>query len=197
MIALLRGRVTEIRLTSIIVDVSGVGYEVKVAPDIASGTEVGREIEIATSLVVREDSWTLYGFRSSDARSLFEELQSVTGVGPKVAHSLLAFFRPDELRMTIGDGDLAALEKVPGIGKKVASRIVLELKDKYGGGSRKNSARSGKWRENLSQALVGLGYSQREADSAIDAAITDDMNPSEEDLAELLKRTLTKAKSGR
>ena len=197
MISFLRGRVIEAHLTSLVVDVNGLGYEVVVAPEIANGATKNAEIELFTALVVREDSWTLYGFRSSDARSLFEELQSVTGVGPKVAHSLLAFFRPDELRMTISDGNLAALEKVPGIGKKVASRIVLELKDKYGGGSRKNSARSGKWRENLSQALVGLGYSQREADSAIDAAITDDMNPSEEDLAELLKRTLTKAKSGR
>ena len=197
MISSLRGRVSELRLTSILIDVGGVGYEVRVAPDIATALSVGDELEIATSLVVREDSWTLYGFRSSDARSLFEELQSVSGVGPKVAHSLLAFYRPEELRITIGEGDLSSLEKVPGIGKKVASRIVLELKERYGGQIRKQSMHGGKWRESLTQALIGLGYSQREAEKAIDAAIVDESEPSQIDLAELLKRTLTKTKSAR
>lgn len=197
MISSLRGRVSELRLTSILIDVGGVGYEVRVAPDIATALSVGDELEIATSLVVREDSWTLYGFRSSDARSLFEELQSVSGVGPKVAHSLLAFYRPEELRITIGEGDLNSLEKVPGIGKKVASRIVLELKERYGSQIRKQSVHGGKWRESLTQALIGLGYSQREAEKAIDAAIIDESEPSQIDLAELLKRTLTKTKSAR
>lgn len=197
MISSLRGRISEIRLTSIVLDVNGVGYEIKVAPDIAAALSTGNDLEIATSLVVREDSWTLYGFKSAAGRLLFDELQSVTGVGPKVAHSLLSFFSPEELRQVIGDGDLKTLEKVPGIGKKVASRIVLELKDRYGEGNRRAIPQSGKWRENLLQALIGLGYSQREADSAIDAAITEDLDPSNADIGELLKRTLAKARSSR
>jgi Holliday junction DNA helicase RuvA len=197
MISSLRGRISEIRLTSIVLDVNGVGYEIKVAPDIAATLSTGNDLEIATSLVVREDSWTLYGFKSAAGRLLFDELQSVTGVGPKVAHSLLSFFSPEELRQVIGDGDLKTLEKVPGIGKKVASRIVLELKDRYGEGNRRAIRQSGKWRENLLQALIGLGYSQREADNAIDAAIAEDLDPNNTDIGELLKRTLAKARSSR
>ncbi|MFM8752376.1 MAG: Holliday junction branch migration protein RuvA, partial [Actinomycetota bacterium] len=140
MIAQLAGSILDIRLNRITVSVSGVGYEVIVAPELATEVRVGDSITLHTSLVVREDSWTLYGFQSTDAKLLFEELQSVTGIGPKVASALLAVYSPEELRTAIASQDNAALERVPGIGKKVASRIILELKDKFGGGFRSKSS---------------------------------------------------------
>ena len=121
MIAQLTGSVIDVRLNRLVVNVSGLGYEVIVAPELASETKIGDLLTLHTSLVVREDAWTLYGFSSTDAKTLFEELQSVTGIGPKVASALLAVYSPEELKSAIASQDNAALERVPGIGKKVAS----------------------------------------------------------------------------
>lgn len=196
MISFIRGRVIEVRLTSLVVDLNGIGYEVTVAPEIASAALPASEIELFTSLVVREDSWTLYGFRNSDARTLFEELQSVTGVGPRVAHSLLSFFRPEELRIAIASEDSASLEKVPGIGKKVASRMILELKDRFRDSRANLKSATGAWRENLTRALTGLGYSAREAERAIESVVSDlGSDPGESDISELLRLALARAKA--
>lgn len=195
MISFLRGRVIETHLTSLVVDVNGLGYEVTVAPEIASSATKNLEIELFTALVVREDAWTLFGFRNSDARNLFHELQSVTGVGPKVAHSLLSFFRPDELRIVIGDGSAKSLEQVPGIGKKVASRIILELKDRYPNAAHGRRGSTGKWREDLLQALIGLGYSSRQAEAAVDAMLGElEVEPASLEIAELLRLTLVQTR---
>lgn len=195
MIAQLKGQIIDVRLNRIVVDVSGVGYEIIVAPELASNTRIGELLTLHTSLVVREDSWTLYGFEKVEAKTLFEELQSVTGIGPKVASALLAVYSPEELRNAIATQDNAALERVPGIGKKVASRIILELKDKFGGGFRSKGSLSGPWRTQVIGALTGLGYSAKEAESALDDVLSEfGRTPTEKDLPEMLKLALARSR---
>ncbi|CAB4560871.1 MAG: Holliday junction branch migration protein RuvA [Actinobacteria bacterium] len=143
--------------------VSGLGIEVH-APrvDLEQATEQAR-IDLFTDFVIREDAMTLYGFATSARRSLFRLLQTVTGVGPKVALTILATTETDDLMEAIVDGDLAYLERIPGIGKKVASRISLELREKMSlpkGGS-KSSVRN-----DVVSALINLGYGEREASAA-------------------------------
>ena len=194
MIARISGELLEVRLTSLVIEAGGLGYEVLVAPDIAASLQVGERIELFTSQVIREDSSTLFGFRNTQARELFNQVQTVSGVGPKVAHSLLSSFTLDDLRIAIGSGDLKSLEKVPGIGKKVASRIVLELQDKFGNQMQQRELIGGKWRASLRDALTSLGYSTREADSAIDKTLESVEKPDQMDLSELLKISLSQAK---
>ena len=195
MIAQLRGSVLEVRLNLITLDVNGVGYEVIVAPDLAANLRMGESISLHTSLVVREDSWTLYGFESNESKTLFEQLQSVTGIGPKVASALLSVYGPNDLRAAIANQDNAALEKVPGIGKKVASRIILELKDKFGGSYKSKSSLSGPWRSQVLGALTGLGYSAKEAELALDSAVESfGKAPNESDLPEILKLALAQSR---
>lgn len=197
MIAHISGRVLEARLTSLIVNVSGIGYEVNVAPEIASASSKGEEVELFTSLVVREDSWKLYGYRSANARDLFEELQSVSGIGPKVAHSLLTVFAPDELIGIIGVGDQSSLERVPGIGKKVASRLILELRDRYKTG-KSQTAKTGRWRDSLLEALTSLGYSVKDAERSVDQTVKElDVDPSTIEISELLRRTLANTRNSK
>jgi Holliday junction DNA helicase RuvA len=193
-IARISGALLEVRLTSLVIEAGGLGYEVIVAPDIAASLQVGERIELFTSQVIREDSSTLFGFRNTQARELFNQVQTVSGVGPKVAHSLLSSFTPDDLRIAIGSGDLKSLEKVPGIGKKVASRIVLELQDKFGNQMQQRELIGGKWRASLRDALTSLGYSTREADSAIDKTLENIEKPDQMELSELLKISLSQAK---
>ena len=195
MISHLSGSILDVRLNQLVIDVAGIGYQVTVAPELAADSRVGQSISLHTSLVVREDSWTLFGFRNADAKNLFEQLQSVTGIGPKVASALLAVYQPEELRSAIAAQDNAALERVPGIGKKVASRIILELKDKFGGGYRSKSSLSGPWRTQVIGALTGLGYSAKEAESALDDVLSDfGRTPSEADLPEMLKLALAQSR---
>ena len=195
MISHLSGFIIDVRLNQLVIDVSGIGYQVTVAPELAAESRVGEKISLHTSLVVREDSWTLYGFSNADAKSLFEQLQSVTGIGPKVASALLAVYGPEELRTAIASQDNAALERVPGIGKKVASRIILELKEKFGGGYRSKSVLSGPWRTQVIGALTGLGYSSKEAESALDDVLSDfGRAPTEADLPEMLKLALAQSR---
>jgi len=195
MIAHLSGSILDVRLNQLVIDVGGIGYQVTVAPELASDSRVGQSISLHTSLVVREDSWTLFGFSNADAKNLFEQLQSVTGIGPKVASALLAVYQPEELRSAIATQDNAALERVPGIGKKVASRIILELKDKFGGGYRSKSSLSGPWRTQVIGALTGLGYSAKEAESALDDVLSDfGRTPTEADLPEMLKLALAQSR---
>ena len=194
MIARISGELLEVRLTSLVIEAGGLGYEVLVAPDIAASLQVGERIELFTSQVIREDSSTLFGFRNTQARELFNQVQTVSGVGPKVAHSLLSSFTPDDLRIAIGSGDLKSLEKVPGIGKKVASRIVLELQDKFGNQMQQRELIGGKWRASLRDALTSLGYSTREADNAIDKTLENVEKPDQMELSELLKISLSQAK---
>jgi Holliday junction DNA helicase RuvA len=195
MIAHVTGSILDVRLNQLVVEVSGLGYQITVAPELAAESRVGQSISLHTSLVVREDSWTLFGFSNVDAKNLFEQLQSVTGIGPKVASAILAVYQPEELRNAIATQDHAALERVPGIGKKVASRIILELKDKFGGGYRSKSSLSGPWRTQVIGALTGLGYSAKEAESALDDVLSDfGRTPTQADLPQMLKLALAQSR---
>lgn len=182
MIASVRGRVTAVGPSTAVVDVGGVGMQVQCAPATLAGLRLGEVATVATSLVVREDSLTLFGFADEDERSVFELLQTASGVGPKLAQAMLAVHPPDVLRNALATEDLAVLTQVPGVGRKGAQRIVLELKDRLGSvstgpgsstGSPASSApagdRSAGWREQVHGGLVGLGWSGRDADEAVEA----------------------------
>lgn len=148
------------------VSVSGIGFEVLTTKSDLEGTSREDEVDFFTDFVVREDSMTLYGFLSSARRSLFRSLQKVTGVGPKLALTILSSTDADDLVGAIIDGDLAYLERIPGIGKKVASRISLELREKMALSASNSGPRSSHLRSDVISALVNLGYSEREASSA-------------------------------
>ncbi|MET8009657.1 Holliday junction branch migration protein RuvA [Streptomyces sp. NPDC005271] len=176
MIAFVSGPVAALGPDTAVVEVGGVGMAVKCAPATLSGLRVGRQARLATSLVVREDSLTLYGFADDDERQVFELLQTASGVGPRLAQAMLAVHSPDALRLAVSTGDEKALTAVPGIGKKGAQRLLLELKDRLGGpvGATVPGARSAAavgWSDQLHTALVGLGYATREAEEAV-AAVT-------------------------
>ncbi len=174
MIASVRGSVQHVGLDRVVVEVGGVGMLLHTTPATASSLHRGREATLSTTLVVREDSLTLYGFPSEDERDIFEQVQTVSGVGPRLALAMLSVLAPDRLRAAVGAADIATLTKVPGIGKKGAERIVLELRDKIGlvaagaGSTSAAAAPAGAvWREQVSEALVGLGYSAKQADDAV------------------------------
>ncbi|WP_109471238.1 Holliday junction branch migration protein RuvA [Ornithinimicrobium cavernae] len=176
MIASVRGPVLHVGLEHVVVEVGGVGLHVHTTPATAAGCTTGREVTLATTLVVREESLTLYGFDGSEARGLFEQVQTVSGVGPRLALAMLSVHSPDGVRQAIAGGDLAALTKVPGIGKKGAERIVLELKDKILamgvepslGGPTTPSTGADPVGAQVHEALVGLGWSSKQADDAIE-----------------------------
>lgn len=174
MIASVRGRVAAVGPDSAVVEVGGVGLSVVCTPGTLANLRVGEETRLATSLVVREDSLTLYGFADDDARSLFELLQTASGVGPRLAQAVLAVHPPDVVRKAIATGDLATLTRVPGIGKKGAERLVLELRDRIGSvvssatGESMSLPVSGiSWADQVRQALVGLGWTAGQADQAV------------------------------
>ncbi len=174
MIAFVRGRVADLTLNAAVVDVAGVGYHVFCTPGTIAGLRLGEEAQLATSMVVREDSQTLYGFADVDERDMFELVQTASGVGPKVAQAMLAVLSPDRIRQAIGSADHAALTTVPGIGRKGAERIVVELKDRVGApaASVVSTGRTG-WRDQVRDALQGLGWSVRDADRAVDTVAAD------------------------
>ena len=177
MIASLSGRVTATGPDSAVVEVGGVGLLVSCTPATLATLRLGERATLATSLVVREDSLTLYGFADEDERLVFELVQTVTGIGPRLAQSMLAVHAPDQLRRAVMTDDLVALTKVPGVGRKGAQRIVLELKDRLGpprgtsaaaGPGRVASAAGGEgWQGQVHAALLGLGWTVRDADEAV------------------------------
>ncbi|MBT2876512.1 Holliday junction branch migration protein RuvA [Streptomyces sp. McG6] len=172
MIASVSGTVAALAPDSAVVEVGGIGMAVQCTPDTLSGLRVGEQARLATSLVVREDSLTLYGFADDDERQTFELLQTASGVGPRLAQAMLAVHHPDALRRAVATGDEKALTAVPGIGKKGAQKLLLELKDRLGAPrGATQAARPAPWSEQLHTALVGLGYAPREADDAV-AAVT-------------------------
>jgi holliday junction DNA helicase RuvA len=174
LIASVRGLVLSAGLDSAVIEVGGVGLLLHTTAATAASLRPGAEAALATTLVVREESLTLYGFADQDERTVFSLVQTVSGVGPRLALAMLAIHAPDGLRRAIGSGDLAALMKVPGIGKKGAERIILELRDKIGvpSGATSPGVRVPAVDEATAQvrdALVGLGWSSRQADDAVEA----------------------------
>ncbi len=172
MIASLRGTVTEIGPDSAVLEVGGLGLRVQCAPDTLAGLTVGRSATVPTALVVREDSLTLFGFADTDERVVFDLLQTATGVGPRLAQAVLAVLRPDDVRRAVLAEDLVTLTKVPGIGRKVGQRLVLELGDRLGppvGGAVAGPLLAGPaWRGPVHAGLVNLGWSAREIDQVLD-----------------------------
>lgn len=173
MIASVRGTVLRAGLDSVVVEVGGVGMLVHTTPRTAAGMRTGQSASLATSLVVREESLTLFGFADEDERSLFETVQTVSGVGPRLALAMLAVHSPAAVRAAVTTGDLVALTKVPGIGRKGAERIVLELRDRIGVPSEPVSVgdrpATAAWQAQVREALVGLGWTARQADDAVEA----------------------------
>ena len=196
MIAFVRGRVAALTLNAAVVDVGGVGYHVFCTPSTLAGLRLGAETQLATSMVVREDSTTLYGFADVDERDMFELVQTASGVGPKVAQAMLAVLPPDRLRQAISGADHAALTAVPGIGRKGAERIVVELKDRVGSPVTAVVSGGTGWRDQVRDALQGLGWSVRDADRAVDTVSAEAGPEAEPDVPTLLRaalRTLSKA----
>ena len=169
MISLLTGTVRSIATDRLIVEVGGFGVSVLVNPQTSAQVTLGSQVQLFTSLVVREDSLTLFGFINDESRSLFELVQTVSGIGPKVALSILGALTPEDLGRAISQEDIGAIEKVPGIGRKGAQRLILELKSKisdFGQGSYTRSHQP-VWREQLTSALISLGFSAKDSDDAM------------------------------
>ncbi|MEO7058172.1 MAG: Holliday junction branch migration protein RuvA [Lapillicoccus sp.] len=171
MIASLRGTVVRAGLDSVVVEVGGVGLLVHTTPATAASLRTGVSVSLATTLVVREDSLTLYGFADDDERSLFEIVQTVSGVGPRLALAMLSVHTPAVVRSAVAGGDLVTLTKVPGIGRKGAERIVLELRDRIGasvGPVVSGQPATAAWQGQVRDALVGLGWTAKQADDAVE-----------------------------
>lgn len=189
MISQLTGTIVTTNLDGVVIDVNGVGMSVLCAPSTIAELRLNAKTTLQTALVVREDALTLYGFRDSDERTIWQLLQTVSGIGPKVALAFLAVLAPDEIRAAIADADLATLTTVPGVGKKTGERIVVELKDRVGVVSAAAAVGTANWKNQVQEALVGLGWSLKEADKAISAVAADD-SIAKEDVPALLRRAL-------
>jgi Holliday junction DNA helicase RuvA len=203
MIAFVTGTVAATTLTSVVLEVGGVGLELQCTPHTLATLQRGRTSTLPTSMVVREDSLTLFGFVDEDEKSLFELLLTASGVGPKLAQAMLAVLTPDELRRAVSTEDVKTLTAVPGIGQKGAQRIILELKDRIAavpsvmGGAQRPALRPAEaWREQVQAGLIGLGWTTKEADQAVERVAPDAAQVDEPDVAALLRlalRTLSKA----
>jgi Holliday junction DNA helicase RuvA len=172
MISSVQGRVAAVSADTAVIEVGGVGLAVQCTPTTAGSLRVGQSTQLATSLVVREDSLTLYGFADDDERQVFDLVQTVSGVGPRIAQAVLAVHSPGAFRAIVATEDLAALSTVPGIGRKGAQRIVLELKDKLGPVGDLGHRGTGlpgrpQWQADVHAALIALGWNVKEADDAV------------------------------
>lgn len=177
MIASVRGEVLDIALDHVVIEAAGVGYKVMATPSTLATLRRGSEARLITAMIVREDSMTLYGFTDAEARNLFSTLLSVSGVGPKIALATLAVYDAQTLRQALAEGDVIALTRVPGIGKRGAERIVLELRDKIGPvatGGGFAAATGHAVRGPVVEALVGLGFAAKQAEDATDKVLADD-----------------------
>ena len=181
MIASVRGEVLEVALDHAVIEAAGVGYRVNATPSTLATLRSGSETRLITAMIVREDSMTLYGFCDAETRDLFQTLLSVSGVGPRLAMATLAVHDATALRQALADGDVTALTRVPGIGKRSAERMVLELRDKVGlvAGSGAAPALNGHAvRGPVVEALVGLGFAVKQAEEATDKVLAADRDAS-------------------
>jgi Holliday junction DNA helicase RuvA len=199
-IAHLSGSVAGVSPDGAVIDVGGFGLRVQCTPGTLASLRPGEPARVATSLVVREDSLTLFGFGTDDERNVFELLQTASGIGPRLALAMLAVHSPDALRRAVAAEDIKALTMVPGVGNKGAQRIILELKDRlgapgelagYGDGAGPARRAQPSWRDQVQSGLVNLGWSARDADAAVDAVEADagDQTP---DVAAALRAALRK-----
>jgi holliday junction DNA helicase RuvA len=179
MIASVRGEVLDVALDHVVIEAAGVGYKLMATPSTLATLRRGGEARLITAMIVREDSMTLYGFPDADARDLFLTLLGVSGVGPKIALATLAVYDAQALRQALADSDVAALTRVPGIGKRGAERMVLELRDKIGpvGPSPSASVNGHAVRGPVVEALVGLGFAAKQAEEATQKVLAGDGDP--------------------
>ena len=196
MIATITGEIKAISLDRAVVEVGGVGLSVNLTQNAAAHLNLGTVVTFHTSLVVREESLTLYGFLTFESKQLFEQVQTVSGIGPKVALAILGSLSPAELASAITTENIATIERVPGIGRKGAQRLILELKGKLSDlseGGRVNNHQP-VWREQLTNALISLGFSPNDSDRAITTVVNelqgDGIEPADLEMSELLKRAL-------
>lgn len=179
MIASIRGEVLELALDHVVLEASGVGYQLNATPATLAGLTRGVEATLFTALIVREDSMTLYGFADTESRDLFGLLQTVSGVGPRLAMAVLAVLEPEALRKALAAGDIAALTRVPGIGKRGAERMVVELRDKVNlvpvpaGSTSAAAPIRTPVRDQVVEALTGLGFALKQAEPAVDAVLAE------------------------
>jgi Holliday junction DNA helicase RuvA len=196
MISLINGIVRSISSDRAIVEVGGVGLAVSLTSQTTAQLNLGTPVQLFTSLVVREDSLTLFGFLDEESRSAFELVQTVSGIGPKVALAILGAHTPQSLAVAIAQEDIKAIEKVPGIGRKGAQRLILELKGKISdfGSVNHKQIHQPVWREQLTSALISLGFTAKDSDSAISAVVSqyadNGIDAQNIDISELLKAAL-------
>ncbi|RNL64137.1 Holliday junction branch migration protein RuvA [Nocardioides marmoriginsengisoli] len=195
MIAFVRGRVAAVGLTSAVLEVGGVGLELQCTPNTLAELSRGSEATLPTSMVVREDSLTLFGFADEDEKQMFELVQTASGVGPKLAQAMLAVLNPEAIRRAVGSDDVKTLTNVPGIGQKGAQRIILELRDRIGAPGSVSAAMPGQaavaeWQSQVHGGLVGLGWSGKEADRAVTAVTPTADTMEAPDVAQLLRLAL-------
>jgi Holliday junction DNA helicase RuvA len=197
LISFLRGTVAHVGLSSAVIDLNGAGMSVNATPQTLGRLRVGEEGKLFTSLIVREDSLTLFGFGSDDEREVFDVLLSVSGVGPRLALAVLAVHEPEAIRVAAHSGDGKAFTKVPGIGPKVAGRIVLELAGKLvphgtaAGTAAPAASAEALWKPQVVAAMTSLGWSEKDATSSIDKSLADSPELAENgNVAEILRATL-------
>jgi len=196
MISLLNGVVRSIHTDKAVVDVGGVGLSVSITQHTSTQLNLGAPVQLFTSLVVREDSLTLFGFLDDESRTTFELVQTVSGIGPKVALAIMGAHSPQSLALAITQEDIKGIEKVPGIGRKGAQRLILELRGKISdfGTSDQPHTHQPVWREQLSAALISLGFSAKDSDVAINEVLATyaerGVDPATAELSDLLKKTL-------
>lgn len=195
MIAGVRGLVLALGPDGAVIELGGLAVTVQCSPATLARLRIGEVGRLSTSLVVREDSLTLYGFADDDERALFELLQTANGVGPRLAQAILALHPPREIRRAVATADVLTLTRVPGIGKKGAEKLIVDLRDRIGsvnddvpGATSAPITPSAPWRDQLRQALVGLGWTGREAEDAVTAVEPEATD--EVELAVLLRSAL-------
>ena len=199
MISFVRGQVAAITSSSVVIDVGGIGIDLQCSPTTLGSLRVGNQATVSSRMIVREDSLTLYGFADDDEREVFDVLQTVSGVGPRLGLAILAAMTPDQIRHAVATEDLVALTKVPGVGRKGAQRMVLELKDRLGPAgyippAQHTSPVSGSWQPSVHAALVGLGWNPKDAEAAIASVASD--APDDLDVGTALRLSLQRLDRG-
>lgn len=190
MISRVLGTVAQIGVDDVVVVYGGLGFKVFIVPPLASELHKGDEIELYTHLIVREDALTLYGFKTEEERKVFEILMSVTGIGPRIGLAALSVFSPNDLRRAVADQDTATLSRIPGVGKKVASRMLVELGDKLGLPAQLPEASApsaGVVEAEVKAALIGLGWNETKAESVLSELGGNGLNASDLLRAALMK----------
>ena len=196
MISLINGTVRSISTDRAVVEVGGVGLSISLTSSTTAQLNVGAPVQLFTSLVVREDSLTLFGFLDEESRAAFELVQTVSGIGPKVALAILGAHSPQSLAVAVTQEDIKGIEKVPGIGRKGAQRLILELKGKISdfGSTDHKQVHQPVWREQLTSALISLGFTAKDSDAAITAVVSQyadsGVDAQNVDMSELLKAAL-------